>query len=202
MKKCGIYVIRNTINNKFYIGSSKDIDYRWEQHRKDLNKNKHHTILLLRAWNKYGSNVFIFDILEECEENSLIETEQKYLDLTKYSILKIYNTNLIAGKPPSAKGRKRSNETCAKLSVANKGKKHSIESRSKMSVANKGLFSGNKNPAYRKDIYTFYNIKTNDIFVGTQHDFKVKYDLSYLRGRISELVNGKTMNVCGWKLNQ
>ena len=34
----GIYEIRNTINNKVYIGSSTNIPIRWKQHIEGFNK--------------------------------------------------------------------------------------------------------------------------------------------------------------------
>ena len=39
--KCGVYEIRNTVNNKVYIGSSKNIYDRWRQHIRLLEKNSH-----------------------------------------------------------------------------------------------------------------------------------------------------------------
>lgn len=83
----GIYRIRNIINNKCYYGSSKDINKRWERHKKELAQNKHCNIILQRAWNKYGEDNFIFEIVENCEEDSLFIIEQKYLDQNpKYNI--------------------------------------------------------------------------------------------------------------------
>ena len=40
-KICGIYMIRNKINNKMYIGQAVDIYDRWEEHIRDLRRNKH-----------------------------------------------------------------------------------------------------------------------------------------------------------------
>lgn len=51
---CGIYYITNTINGKFYVGSSKNIKKRWARHIRDLNNNNHHNIYLQRSCNKYG----------------------------------------------------------------------------------------------------------------------------------------------------
>ena len=34
----GIYKITNTVNGKFYIGSSKNIEIRWRVHRRNLRK--------------------------------------------------------------------------------------------------------------------------------------------------------------------
>lgn len=81
MKNSGIYIIRNKINSKFYIGSSCDIKKRWRRHRYDLNRNGHHNIYLQRAWNKYGKCNFEFEIiLEEDNDVNLFKIEQKLLD--------------------------------------------------------------------------------------------------------------------------
>jgi group I intron endonuclease len=77
----GIYKITNKINNNSYFGSSKDIERRWLTHKNQLKNNNHHNLHLQRSWNKYGDNNFIFEIVEQCCENILFETEQKYLDL-------------------------------------------------------------------------------------------------------------------------
>lgn len=77
----GIYRIRNLISGKCYYGSSKEIEKRWKRHKNELSKNKHNNTLLQRAWNKYGCENFIFDLVEECEEELLLEVEQKYIDL-------------------------------------------------------------------------------------------------------------------------
>jgi group I intron endonuclease len=80
-KISGIYKIINQVNNKFYLGSSKDFFYRWYKHRSALLLNKHHSILLQRAFNKYTENVFICQGIEECNEEILLEREQYYLDM-------------------------------------------------------------------------------------------------------------------------
>jgi len=87
----GIYKIENIINKKCYYGSSKNIEKRWSCHKNDLNKNKHDNSYLQRAWNKYGKENFIFEIVElcskDCDDIKLKEIEQKYLDLKpKYNI--------------------------------------------------------------------------------------------------------------------
>jgi group I intron endonuclease len=76
----GIYKISNSITGDAYIGSSKDIYKRWSSHKNGLYKNKHINIILQRAWNKYGSENFNFEIIEKCEPNFLLEKEQFYLN--------------------------------------------------------------------------------------------------------------------------
>jgi group I intron endonuclease len=76
----GIYRIKNLINGKCYYGSSKNIEKRWKTHLNQLRDKKHINCILQRAWNKYGEDNFIFEIVEECEFKNIFEVEQKYID--------------------------------------------------------------------------------------------------------------------------
>jgi group I intron endonuclease len=76
----GVYAIINMVNNKVYIGSSKDIYGRWVQHRYKLDNNIHHSKYLQNAWNKYGKDNFEFKIIEVIDEKLLFECEQKWYD--------------------------------------------------------------------------------------------------------------------------
>lgn len=76
----GIYKILNTINGKFYIGSSDFIRRRWREHVVTLNGNKHGNSYLQNAWNKYGKDAFEFSVVEYCETSMLTEKEQFWLD--------------------------------------------------------------------------------------------------------------------------
>jgi group I intron endonuclease len=77
----GIYKILNTINNKYYIGSSKNIENRWIKHKKKLKSNRHRNVLLQNNWNKYGPESFKLLIIEEVENvNNILNREQYYLD--------------------------------------------------------------------------------------------------------------------------
>lgn len=77
----GIYQIKNIINGKSYIGLSINIEKRWLQHKRALNKNKHCNDRLQYAWNKYGKDAFQFLVLEECEYNQCFEKEIDYIKL-------------------------------------------------------------------------------------------------------------------------
>lgn len=78
--KSGIYKITNSINNKFYIGSSKNIERRFYIHKSKLKNNDHANIILQRSYNKYG-DVFKYEIIEEnIKTEDLLIVEQKYLD--------------------------------------------------------------------------------------------------------------------------
>lgn len=78
---CGIYAIKNTVNGKMYIGSSKSVHYRWkQQHYHNLSKGNHSNSHLQHAWNKYSESAFVFQVIEECEESSLIDREEHWIE--------------------------------------------------------------------------------------------------------------------------
>ena len=109
-----IYMIRNIINNKIYIGSAKDFKTRMYKHKSQLRRNIHHSQHLQRAYNKYGKESFSFEIFEYVKDiDKLIEREQVWLDFFKPE----YNSYKIAYSPL---GHKCSNETKQKMSISNK----------------------------------------------------------------------------------
>jgi group I intron endonuclease len=76
----GIYAITNTTNGKQYVGSAADLRERWRQHRSKLRWGKHGNPKLQRAFDKYGLEVFTFQVLEECPQAQLAEREQHWID--------------------------------------------------------------------------------------------------------------------------
>lgn len=86
----GIYCIRNTINNKRYIGCSRNISKRLNRHKNLLMSNKHFNYKLQNDFNTYGIDSFEFLILLECENDKLELLEEKYINVFN-SIDKGYN---------------------------------------------------------------------------------------------------------------
>lgn len=82
---CGIYCIENTVNNRKYIGLSRDIRRRWNEHKSELRNNCHANIYLQRAWNSYGEKSFSFNIIELCDPSELCDKECYYI--TEYHTL-------------------------------------------------------------------------------------------------------------------
>lgn len=92
----GIYKIENKINDKVYIGQSIDIDKRWNNHIRELNGNRHYNEYLQNAWNKYGSNSFNFEVIEECTLESIDEREIFWIE-SYNSMDSKFGYNLTAG---------------------------------------------------------------------------------------------------------
>ena len=78
---CGIYKITNTKNNKVYIGSSVNLSSREYKHFWMLNKGIHDNEYLQKSYNKYGKDIFVFEIVDYCEPTELIERENKFIAL-------------------------------------------------------------------------------------------------------------------------
>jgi group I intron endonuclease len=86
---CGIYSITNKINNKIYFGETfQTFKRRWNYHKSALNRNCHDNSYLQNAWNKYGADNFVFEVVESIplEENKqefkkmLEEKECEYIE--------------------------------------------------------------------------------------------------------------------------
>ena len=76
---CGIYIIKNKLNNKAYIGQAVRINDRFYDHKHGYGIDHHSAIDL--AIQKYGENNFIFEILKECSKDELNYWEAYYADL-------------------------------------------------------------------------------------------------------------------------
>lgn len=76
----GIYKITNKINGHAYIGLSTNIEERWKQHQSLYNQNRESNKALYKAFQKYGIENFIFEVLEECSILELSEKEKCYIE--------------------------------------------------------------------------------------------------------------------------
>ena len=148
--KNGVYQIRNTIDNKCYIGSCAGVNglvHRWRQHVGLLSRNQHYAIHLQNAWNKHDLDVFVFEVLLYCDPKDCLMYEQIALDYYQPE----YNTCPEAG---SCRGRQFSEQTLVKMSENNSGsnnpfygKQHSIQTRKAISDGKKGFHLGINNPS-------------------------------------------------------
>lgn len=124
-----IYVITNIVNDKQYVGQAINKNKRWRDHRIMLKAGKHSNEHLQSAYNKYGSENFIYTVLEIINaitdiNEVLTEREQYWINALNCVDPNGYNLNPAAG---SALGFKHSEETKLKWSIQRKGKKRSAE---------------------------------------------------------------------------
>ena len=78
-----IYKILNKQNSKFYIGSTNNIQNRWNIHRYELRHNLHSNNYLQNAWNKYGEENFEFVQICEIQDDLQFKLEQWFLNNLK-----------------------------------------------------------------------------------------------------------------------
>jgi len=77
MANAGIYCIRNTYNDKRYVGSSRNISGRWRVHRSKLRLNKHHSDHLQKSYNIEPSR-FIYEIIELVDDLLQLEIREQF----------------------------------------------------------------------------------------------------------------------------
>lgn len=138
----GIYAIECRPTLKVYVGSALNIPKRWDLHRYHLKKGSHHSVLLQRAWDKYGATSFDFRVIEHVDDQGdLILREQFWIETLEAADRKSgLNLCPTAG---SRLGRRVSSATKAKMSAAKKGKPvHNAESRARMSATRRGRKHG------------------------------------------------------------
>lgn len=100
MKLQGIYLIKNRVNNKIYIGSSISLGNRWGEHLRALEEKNHHNEMLQFDYSKYGYKNFTFEVLEifEGTKSELLTREGWYIEkyksyLPEIGYNKVINTN-------------------------------------------------------------------------------------------------------------
>ena len=117
--KSGIYMWKNTINDKCYVGSAENQSNRLSFYYSNssmeslIKKSKSH---ICSALLKDGRSNFSLEILEYCEPDKCIQREKYYIDLlgSEYNIVK--DPTL-----PPMSGRKHSDSTKIIMSDAKKG---------------------------------------------------------------------------------
>lgn len=138
-----IYIIKNKINNKVYIGKTKrSVEIRWKQHINSINRKSMQNIHLYRAMNKYGVDKFYVETLKHITSNSeenltkkLNVLEKRYIK--KYDSFKNGYNSTLGGD--GGFGRIISEEERKKLSELKIGKPHSKEHVKKSALGHKGL---------------------------------------------------------------
>ena len=147
--KTGVYIIRNKINDKCYIGSAAtSFKIRRNSHRHHLRKGTHHNSYLQNAWNKHGADAFEFAILLFCAPEACIDHEQIFIDIyqPEYNICQTAGSRLgvkhseatkkkMCGKNNSMYGKPITDAHRKKLCSAQCGRKFTIEHKNNLARA-------------------------------------------------------------------
>jgi len=136
----GIYKIINVVNNKFYIGSAVSLRKRKSRHFSELRTGKHNNRHLQAAWVKYGEQAFVFVVVEEVEDRTLLlEAENRWL---KEHVGKDYCYNIgidatapalgMVGERSPTWGYKHTDTAREQIGIHSRGRAHTPESREKI----------------------------------------------------------------------
>lgn len=173
MIKSGIYIIKNKITGRLYVGSSINFVSRFKEHKNDLRKNKHCNIYLRRVYNK-DNNIFEFKIIEYVPDKKfLIKREQFWIDYYD-SYNNGYNICPIAG---NTLGFKMSEESRKKLSIANSGKNNGMYGKTHTKEARKKISECSKNREVTPEFITkmiIINSGKNNGMYGRSHSESAK----------------------------
>jgi len=114
-KDSGIYVIRNTIDNRVYIGSAYHLKSRLTRHVGDLVRNKHHCKPLQNFANKYGVSTLSFHLIMIAPKEGLHLLEQSHLDGQE---VPLFNVAMVVGSPEGIKHTQASKDKISKTRLA------------------------------------------------------------------------------------
>lgn len=182
----GIYKIENKVNGKFYIGSASRVGeipsttgfyFRFYKHIKDFKAGNHDNKHLQRAWDKYGSENFDFQIVHVCPPEECLQFEQLYLNF----LCPHYNMCRTAG---NMLGYRHTEEAKRKIGDASRGKERSEEVKAKIAASQDVLTFTLVSP--KGEVYNDKNLTA----------FCKKFNLN--RRGIQTILKGTYLHVKGW----
>jgi group I intron endonuclease len=162
MESC-IYIFTSP-SGKSYIGKTTNFSKRKADHV-NYSHNKESQLPFHRAIREYGIDKFQQEVIE-CEENELDNFERLFIGVFK-GIGKIYNCT---DGGEGIKGWHHPPEICKKIGQKGLGRKHSDETKNKMSLAHKG-----------KVLSAEWKSKISASHVGIKHTQAAKDKLSIWR---------------------
>jgi len=181
---CTIYILKNTKNNKVYIGQT------WASLKKRAGKNGINykkNILLYNAILKYGFDSFYYEVLTFCSNQDVADFWENYFIVLYDSINRIKGYNLTFGGSAGLK----SEYTKKRMSKAQKGRTVSYETKKKLSLIllkDPIRMLGEENPMFGK--------------IGKDHHFYGKHHSDEAKKKISESKKGKISPRKGKKMSE
>ncbi len=190
MYNCGIYRVRNIINNYFYIGQSKNLNRRKNHHFASLKRGDNDNKNLQREYNEHGEFNFIFEILLYCEPNELLYYEQKLVDLydPEYNICKecVNNTTGVLASEETKCLISKNHANFKGENHPNFGKKMSDEQKNKLSIAQ----SGENNVNYGKNLPEETKLKISIALSGEKNGMFGKHHTEETKKKMSDKAKG------------
>ena len=172
--KSGIYIIKNNISNKVYIGQSVDVNRRISAHKSLLKRNKHENDYLQKSFNKDGAENFEFKLIELCDKSELDYKERywiKYYDSMNrekgYNMESGGNENKefskdriesIKGKGNPMYGKHHSDKTKESIMKANRGHNNKLTEKEVSEIKEKLSFGNEVNKLAKE-----YNVAKSTI---------------------------------------
>lgn len=92
-RNSGIYMIKNTIDRRVYVGKAENMFQRYLQHRASLASGTHSNGLLQFFVNQHCMDCLNFELLEVCNKSQLADREVHYMEEHK-SIFHGYGFNI------------------------------------------------------------------------------------------------------------
>lgn len=130
-----IYLIRNTINGKCYVGQTRcELRKRLWDHKGALNTRRYDHLPLYRAIRKYGWDAFEIEVLEECVDEADMDMAERFWIKT-YDALIPSGYNIETG---GSRNKRLSAETRTRIGDAHRDKVVSAETRAKQSARRLG----------------------------------------------------------------
>lgn len=187
-----LYTIENYVNNKIYIGITKNIKHRWMQHKYNAKTNLSYH--LYRAMRKHGiENFYIKEFIITSSKEEACLLEEYWINYLKSNNILLYN--MVDGGQGYNVGHKMSDSTIEKITHRMRtnnpmtGKIQSEQTKNLISLRNKGKLSGTNNPKSKltyevvnniRELYKFGNYSHKELSklynVGTT---TIQYILTY-----------------------
>jgi len=218
----GVYTITCTINNKILVGEGK-INVRLGNHKSYLKSNRHANKHLQSAYNLYGEKHFLFEILEECNQEYCKSQENYWCNMLDthnrevgYNIQSTNHNKAIFKHSSTTienlkeKGRNRiiSKETREKLRITSTGRKLTDDVKKYLSKIKKGkLFTKEHIENIRKTVQQralktskpIIQISTNGDFIKEWKSISIcAKTLKISSGQICDVLKGNRHSAKGY----
>jgi group I intron endonuclease len=177
-----IYKITNLINNKVYIGETKQTPHqRWRSHVNSLTR-KGGCPVLKEGMLCHGVENFKIETIVQCDDNCRLSLEKEYIKL--YNSIAPNGYNVLEGGQEGGgfKGKKHTPETIAKIKESLKKSTSDLEYRKKISI---------RVSEHNKKVDTGFLVKSSE-----------KYKKALAEGRVGGHATTKDRSIINEKISE